>query len=136
MAPRRGDGGVSTPAVIPLRQRFALPPPLAGEDRYSRQLQMKALATRQAARLVAGGAALLAGAVLADASMEHYRGSFDNRAMPVPLAGSALALGTDTALALSGSVGPALAPLAMSVHAASAALGHNPRARLKGATRR
>jgi hypothetical protein len=80
-------------------------------------------ATRQAARLIAGGAALLAGAVLADAALEHYRGSFDNRAMPVPLAGSALALGTDVALAATGSVSPAMAPLIMSVHAASAALG-------------
>jgi hypothetical protein len=66
---------------------------------------------------------MLAGAVLADASLEHYRGSFDNRAMPVPLAGSALALGADAALAVTGSVTPAIAPLTMSVHAASAALG-------------
>ncbi|MBO0750048.1 MAG: hypothetical protein J2O44_06430, partial [Porphyrobacter sp.] len=84
---------------------------------------MVAAATRQAARLVAGGAALLAGAVLADSAMEHYRGSFDNRVMPVPLAGSALALGTDAALAATGRLGPAIAPLTMSVHAASAALG-------------
>ncbi len=80
-------------------------------------------ATRQAARWVAGGAALLAGAVLADASMEHYRGSFHNRAMPVPLVGSALALGADAALAASGSVAPAIAPLTMTVHAASVTLG-------------
>lgn len=80
-------------------------------------------APRQAARLVAGGAAVLAGAVLADASLEHYRGSFDNGAMPAPLAGSALALGVDTALAVSGRVAPGLAPLAMTVHAATAALG-------------
>jgi hypothetical protein len=66
---------------------------------------------------------LLAGAVLADSAMEHYRGSFDNRAMPVPLIGSALGLGADIALAASGGVAPAMAPLAMSVHAASAALG-------------
>jgi hypothetical protein len=76
-------------------------------------------ATRQAARLVAGGAALLAGAVLADSALEHYRGSFDNRAMPAPLVGSVLALGVDGALAATGSI----APLAMGVHAASAALG-------------
>jgi len=76
-------------------------------------------AARQAARLVAGGAAMLAGAVLADAALEHYRGSFDNRAMPVPLVGSALGLGVDAALAVTGSV----APLAMSVHAANVALG-------------
>src|SRR5690606_17216315 len=32
-----GDGGgVSTPAVTPLRQRFALPPPPQGEDRLIR----------------------------------------------------------------------------------------------------
>jgi hypothetical protein len=81
------------------------------------------VATRQAARLVAGGAALLAGAVLADASLEHYRGSFDNRAMPAPLVGSALSLGADVALAATGTVAPAIAPLTMGVHAASAALG-------------
>jgi hypothetical protein len=80
-------------------------------------------ATRQAARLVAGGAAVLAGAVMADASLEHYRGSFDNRVMPAPLVGSALALGTDVALAAGGSVGGRLAPLAMGLHAANAAIG-------------
>lgn len=61
---------------------------------------------------------MLAGAVLADSAMEHYRGSFDNRAMPIPVAASALALLTDGGLA----VGRTL-PLAMSVHAASAAIG-------------
>ena len=80
---------------------------------------MVAAATRQAARWVAGGAALLAGAVLADSAMEHYRGSFDNRAMPVPLAGSALALLADGGLAVTGRA----VPLAMGVHAASAAIG-------------
>ncbi len=80
-------------------------------------------ATRQVAQLVAGGAAVLAGAVLADASLEHYRGSFDNRAMPAPLVGSALALGADLTLAASGTVAAGLAPLTMSVHAANAALG-------------
>jgi hypothetical protein len=79
---------------------------------------MVAAATRQAARLVAGGAAMLAGAVLADSAMEHYRGSFDNRAMPIPVAASALALLTDGGLAMGRSL-----PLAMSVHAASAAIG-------------
>lgn len=84
---------------------------------------MVAAATRHAARLVAGGAALLAGAVLADSAIEHYRGSFDNRAMPVPLAGSALALATDLALAALGRLGGAAAPLTMSVHAANALIG-------------
>ena len=80
-------------------------------------------ATKGAARLIAGGAALLAGAVLADSSIEHYRGSFDNRAMPLPLAGSALALGTDAMLAATGTAAAPIAPLTMSVHAANAALG-------------
>ena len=38
------------------------------------------------------GAALLAVAVLADSAVEHYRGSFQNRAMYAPLASAALAL--------------------------------------------
>jgi hypothetical protein len=84
---------------------------------------MVASATRRAARLVAGGAAIVAGAVLADASIEHYRGSFGNRAMPAPLIGSALGVGTDIAIAAGGAVAPAIAPLAMSVHAANVAIG-------------
>jgi hypothetical protein len=76
-------------------------------------------ATRQAARLIAGGVAVLAGAVLVDAALEHYRGSFDNRAMPAPLVGSALGLGVNTALA----AGASMTSLAMSVHVANAALG-------------
>ena len=79
---------------------------------------MAAPAIPQAARLIAGGAALLAGAVLADSSVEHYRGSFDNRAMPAPVAASALALLTDGGLALGRAP-----PLAMAIHAASAAVG-------------
>jgi hypothetical protein len=77
-----------------------------------------ALATRQAARWVAGGAALLAGAVLADSAIEHYRGSFDNRAMPLPVFASALAVVANGGLAMGRAP-----PLAMTVHAASAALG-------------
>ena len=84
---------------------------------------MVAPATRQAARLVAGGAAVLAGAVLSDASIEHYRGSFGNRLMPAPLVGSALGLGTDAAIAAGGLVAPGIAPLTMSVHAANVAIG-------------
>lgn len=80
---------------------------------------MTDLAARQAARLIAAGAALLAGAVLADASMEHYRGSFANRAMPAPLAGSALSLASNGRLAL----GARPAPFSRSLHAANAAIG-------------
>ena len=35
--------------------------------------------------LVAAGAALLGLSVLADSGMEHYRGSFHNKAMALPL---------------------------------------------------
>jgi hypothetical protein len=85
---------------------------------------MAGATTRKAARLIAGGAALLAGAVLADSAVEHYRGSFDNRAMPAPLVGSALALATDGALvAIGGAPGPRANAYGMSVHAASAAIG-------------
>lgn len=38
-------------------------------------------------------AALLAGAVLTDSAIEHYRGSFQNRAMYTPLASAALTVG-------------------------------------------
>ncbi len=46
-----------------------------------------------AARQLNLGAALLALAVLADSAVEHYRGSYHNRAMYAPLASAALALG-------------------------------------------
>ena len=46
-----------------------------------------------AARQLNLGAALLALAVLADSAIEHYRGSYHNRAMYAPLASAALALG-------------------------------------------
>ena len=50
-------------------------------------------AVNAAARQLNLGAALLALAVLADSGVEHYRGSFHNRAMYAPLASAALALG-------------------------------------------
>lgn len=78
--------------------------------------------TRRAARLIAGGGAILAGSVLADSSIEHYRGSFNNRAMPLPVAGSALSLIADGTIAAGGLSKRAM-PLGMSVHAASAAIG-------------
>lgn len=46
-----------------------------------------------AARQLNFGAALLALAVLADSAVEHYRGSFRNKAMYVPLVSASLALG-------------------------------------------
>jgi len=51
-----------------------------------------------ATRIAAGGldraSALLAAAALADSAVEHYRGSFHNKAMYVPLGVSALTLAT------------------------------------------
>jgi hypothetical protein len=84
---------------------------------------MAGATTRRASRLIAGGAALLAGAVLADSAVEHYRGSFDNRAMPAPLVGSALALVADGAIVATGTLGPRANAYGMSAHAASAAIG-------------
>lgn len=49
--------------------------------------------TGTAARQLNLGAALLALAVLADSAVEHYRGSYHNRAMYAPLASATLALG-------------------------------------------
>ena len=43
-------------------------------------------------RLVAGGATLLSLAVLADSGIEHYRGSFDDPAMVLPIAASGFGL--------------------------------------------
>ncbi len=50
-----------------------------------------------AARQLNQGAAILALSVLADSAIEHYRGSFDNRAMYAPLVASALALAASLA---------------------------------------
>jgi hypothetical protein len=50
-------------------------------------------AVAAAARQLNLGAALLALAVLADSAVEHYRGSYRNRAMYAPLLSAALALG-------------------------------------------
>jgi hypothetical protein len=49
--------------------------------------------TKTAGRRLNGSAAMLAFSVLADSAIEHYRGSFQNRAMYVPLVVSALTLG-------------------------------------------
>jgi hypothetical protein len=49
--------------------------------------------TKTAGRRLNGSAAMLAFSVLADSAVEHYRGSFHNRAMYVPLGVSALTLG-------------------------------------------
>lgn len=50
---------------------------------------------RTAARLTSAGAGVLASAVLLDSGVEHYRGSFRNPAMLLPLAASGVAIGLD-----------------------------------------
>jgi hypothetical protein len=54
--------------------------------------QRRSAVVSAAARQMNLGAALLALAVLADSAVEHYRGSFHNRAMYAPLASATLAL--------------------------------------------
>jgi hypothetical protein len=65
-----------------LTQRYA-PPAQAKHRRL----------TRTTGRKLNGSAALLAFSVLADSAVEHYRGSFQNRAMYTPLVAAAVTLG-------------------------------------------
>ncbi len=51
--------------------------------------------TTDPARLVTVGTTMLAASVLSDSAMEHYRGSFRNPAMVLPLAASAASLALD-----------------------------------------
>ncbi|MGN6496519.1 MAG: hypothetical protein ACTHK5_04155 [Tsuneonella sp.] len=73
----------------------------------------------RAGRLIAAGAAIVAGAVLADSSMEHYRGSFENPGMWAPLAVSSLSLAANGVIGAGGVLGGA----GMVGHAAAAATG-------------
>ena len=80
-------------------------------------------ASDSAASLIAGGAALVAGSVLTDSSMEHYRGSFANKAMFLPLGASALSVVHDGALAARGPNTGRVGPWSIGVHAASVGVG-------------
>ena len=60
----------------------------------ARRRQLKPPATVIAARRLNRAAGMLALSVLADSGVEHYRGSFENKAMFTPLIVSALTLGT------------------------------------------
>ena len=63
-------------------------------SRYTPQAQRRRQeVTRNVGRRLNGSAAMLAFSVLADSAIEHYRGSFENRAMYTPLAAAVLALG-------------------------------------------
>lgn len=79
-------------------------------------------ATARAGRMAASGGAIVAGAALADSAIEHYRGSFDNKAMFLPLGASTLELIADTAVAF-GRHSRGADKIAMSIHAAGALTG-------------
>ena len=72
------------------------PSPARGEGRgggtRAEPIPAQAQPTVTAARRLNRASAMLAFSVLADAGIEHYRGSFENKAMYAPLAASALAL--------------------------------------------
>lgn len=74
-----------------------------------------------AARQLNLGAALLALAVLADSAVEHYRGSFHNRAMYAPLAAASLALGGSLHGTMDGRAGSH--PLRDAIYGVAAATG-------------
>jgi hypothetical protein len=69
----------------------------------------RAAVVNTAARQLNLGSALLALAVLADSAVEHYRGSFHNRAMYAPLAAATLALGGSLHGTMDGRARPHLA---------------------------
>ena len=58
-----------------------------------------------AGRFIAAGATVLSGSVLCDSAMEHYRGSFRNPAMLLPLAASAVTFAINTRHAAGGGPG-------------------------------
>jgi len=74
---------------------------------------------KSAARLIGSGAAIVAGSVLADSAMEHYRGSFANPAMLLPIAASGLSLAINGAQQAGRPI-PVAAPVS---HASATAVG-------------
>jgi hypothetical protein len=77
-------------------RRLSPPPRRAPARRLARLISRLApspAVTQAAGRRINGAAALLAFSVLADSAVEHYRGSFHNRAMYTPLVAAALTLG-------------------------------------------
>lgn len=69
----------------------------------------------RASRFIAAGATMLATSVIADSSLEHYRGSFRNPAMVLPLASAAVSVAVNGRRA--GGAGPARAGRASHVAA-------------------
>ena len=77
--------------------------------------------TQRAGRRLNGSAAMLAFSVLADSAVEHYRGSFHNRAMYTPLVTAALTLGAS--LFGTADKRPARHPVRDTIYGAAAATG-------------
>ncbi len=93
LVPTLGRGLVRTLALPPRPSRPQRLSHLIRDYSPSRQWRLQRDLTRSVSRRLNGSAALLAFAVLADSAVEHYRGSFENRAMYAPLGAAALALG-------------------------------------------
>ncbi|MGY3239521.1 hypothetical protein ACVWZ4_007039 [Bradyrhizobium sp. USDA 4472] len=72
----------------------AAPARSSGSRLAPRRIRASRAATVKTARELNRAAGTLAASVLADSSVEHYRGSFKNKAMYTPLAVSALTLAT------------------------------------------
>lgn len=81
-----------------LGSMFLAGPPPSPRARVRRAVsaprEKRGAATVSAARKLNSAAGILATSVLADSTVEHYRGSFKNKAMYTPLLVSALTLGT------------------------------------------
>ena len=84
-------GRALLPATEPQRSPADGPWRLIGRYSLARRMEKQKL-QRTAGRRLNGSAAMLALSVLADSAVEHYRGSFENRAMYTPLAVAALTL--------------------------------------------
>ncbi len=98
-APRGYRGGLTTVRVLGLATLVltgaaaALMKTRAARPRVpSRRPAVPATAALPEARRLHGAAALLAASVLADSTIEHYRGSFENPGMAAPLIAATLAL--------------------------------------------
>ena len=104
--------------------RLAAPPRPSGARRLTRlitRLAPSPAVTQAAGRRLNGSAALLALSVLADSAVEHYRGSFQNRAMYTPLVTAALTLGAS--LFGTADKRPARHPVRDTIYGAAAATG-------------
>ena len=81
-------------ALVSLLSTASAPAGSSGPRRAPRRIRSGRAATVKTAQELNRAAGTLAASVLADSSVEHYRGSFKNKAMYTPLAVSALTLAT------------------------------------------